>query len=60
MRTKLDYACHEIEAKKLIREASDLLTRSRFVDALEMIDDAIVELRMMKAAVNSHIPEKNG
>ena len=54
---KLDFAGHEIEAKKLIKSASDFLMRKRFQEALEELDNAIIELRMMRTAVKSHVEE---
>lgn len=57
MKAPLDFAPYELEAKKLLKEVSDLLRLNKYKQASEIIDDAIVELRMMKAAVNSHIKE---
>jgi hypothetical protein len=53
----LDFAPYELEAKKLLKEVGDLLRLGKHKQASEIIDDVIVELRMMKAAVNSHIKE---
>lgn len=55
MKAPLDYAPYELEAKKLLKEVSDLLKTNKYAKAAVIIDDIIVELRMMKAAVNSHI-----
>jgi hypothetical protein len=55
MKAPLDYAPYELEAKKLMKEVSDLLKTNKHKQAAGIIDDIIVELRMMKAAVNSHI-----
>lgn len=55
MKQPIDYAAYELEARKLLKDISDLLKRNRYKEAAELIDDTIVELRMMKAAVNSHI-----
>jgi hypothetical protein len=54
---KLDYACHELEAKKLFKEVADNLLLNRYMNASDLVDEVIVELRMMKAAINSHIKE---
>jgi hypothetical protein len=54
---KLDYACHELEAKKLLKEVTDNLLLNRYMQASDLVDEIIVELRMMKAAINSHIKE---
>ncbi len=55
MKTPLDYAPYELEAKKLLREISELLRLNKYKQAATTIDDVIVELRMMKSAVNSNI-----
>jgi hypothetical protein len=55
MKTPLDYAPYELEAKKLLREISELLRLNKYKEAATTIDDVVVELRMMKAAVNSNI-----
>lgn len=55
MKQQLDYAPYELEAKKLLKEVSDLLRKNKYLEARERIDEIVVELRMMKAAVNSHI-----
>jgi hypothetical protein len=55
MKTPLDYAPYELEAKKLLREISELLRLNKYKQAATTIDDVIIELRMMKSAVNSNI-----
>ena len=57
MKNSIDYASYELEAKKLLKDISDLLKRHRYKEAADLLDDTIVELRMMKAAVNSHIKD---
>jgi hypothetical protein len=54
---KLDYACHELEAKKYLKEITELLNKKQFAEAAGKVEFVIVEMRMMKAAINSHIPE---
>jgi hypothetical protein len=54
---KLDYACHELEAKTHLKEVVELLNRKKFGEAAGKVEFVIVELRMMKAAINSHIQE---
>ena len=54
---KLDYACHELEAKKHLKEITELLNKKKFGEAAGKVEFVIVEMRMMKAAINSHIPE---
>jgi hypothetical protein len=55
MKAPLDYAPYELEAKKLLREIGELLKLNKYKEAATTIDDVIVELRMMKSAVNSNI-----
>lgn len=57
MKHPIDYASYELETRKLLKDISDFLKKNRHKEAAELIDDAIVELRMMKAAVNSHIKD---
>ena len=52
---KLDYACHELEIRKKLKEICDLLRKNNFPAAAGKVDFIIAELRMMKAAINSHI-----
>lgn len=54
-KTKLDYAPYYLDAKKKLQEAHDLLLKNRFVEATSLIDEIVVELRMMRAAVKSHV-----
>jgi len=55
----LDYAAHELQAKKLLKEVHDLLLKGRHVEATSKINDTIVELRLMRNAVKSHIRDAN-
>jgi hypothetical protein len=54
---KLDYATHELQAKKLLKEVHELLLNGEFVAAASTIDTVIVELRLYRTAVKSHIRE---
>jgi hypothetical protein len=54
---KLDYACHELEARKNLKEVVELINKKKFEEAALRVEFVIVELRMMKAAINSHILE---
>jgi hypothetical protein len=53
----LDYAAHELQVKRLLKEAHLCLLNKEFVSAASTIDAAIVELRLMRTAVKSHIRE---
>jgi hypothetical protein len=55
MKQKLDYAPHYLETKKKLQETHELLLKNRFVEAAAVINEIIVELRMMRAAVKSHV-----
>ncbi len=57
MKSVIDYAPYELEAKKLMKEVNELLRKNDFRTAITKIDDIVVEMRMMKAAVNSHIKD---
>lgn len=53
----LDYATHELKAKRLLKEIHVHLLENNFVAASSTIDLAIVELRLMRTAVKSHLKE---
>lgn len=52
---KLDYAPHLLEVKKQVKEVYDLLNRNKFGEAAGKVEFMLAELRLMKAAINSHI-----
>lgn len=52
---QLDYAPHELEAKRLMKEAHQLLLVNDFVAAVATLDQAMAELRLMRTAVKSHV-----
>lgn len=54
---KLDYSSHELQTKSLLKQIHQHLLSSDFVAAASTIDAAIVELRLMRNAVKSHIKE---
>lgn len=54
MKNKVDYAPYYLEAKKKLNEAHELLLKHKYSEATTMIDEIVVELRMMRAAVRSH------
>ena len=55
--SSLDYAGHELEAKRLLKEVHQLLLLNNFVAAVDGLDRAMVELRLMRTAVKSHTEE---
>jgi hypothetical protein len=54
---QLDYTPHELEAKRLLKEVHQLLLLNDFVAAVDGLDRAMVELRLMRTAIKSHIKE---
>ena len=55
MKNKLDYAPYYLEAKKKLDEAHKLLLKNQFIEAASLLDEVAVEVRMMRAAVKSHV-----
>ena len=55
MKNRVDYAPHYLETKKKLTEVHELLLKNKFKEAAGMINEIIVELRMMRAAVKSHV-----
>lgn len=55
--SSLDYAGHELEAKRLLKEVHLCLLQKDFVAAMDGLDRTLVELRLMRTAVKSHIKE---
>ncbi len=57
MKTKadLDYTPYYLEAKRQLAQVHDLLNKHRYLESLVAIDEIVVELRMMRAAVKSRL-----
>lgn len=53
----IDYANHDIKVKQLLTAVYDLILERDFLKAASTIDQAIVELRLMRNAVKTHIKE---
>ena len=51
---KVDYATFQLEANKRMKEAHYLLVENQYKDALDKIDEALANLRLMRTAVKSH------
>lgn len=51
---KVDYATFQLEANKKLREAHYLLVENQHKEALDKIDEALANLRLMRTAVKSH------
>lgn len=54
-KNKMDYAPYYLEAQKKLSEAYALLKKNQFEEAATKLDEAVVELRMMRIAVKSHV-----
>jgi hypothetical protein len=52
---RLDYSPHQLEVKRIMAEIQKLILVHQYEDATKLIDPAIAELRLMKAAINSHV-----
>lgn len=52
--TLVDFAPHKLEADKLLREAHLLCVEHSYEEAVKKVDAAIVELRLMRAALKNY------
>lgn len=55
MTSKIDYAPHYLIAKKNIHDVYKKLNDGEFTESVLLIDQTIAELRLMRAAVKSHM-----
>ena len=53
---EVDYSPHLIRADKILRETQKSLLRLNNEEAVELLDQAITELRLARTAVNSSLP----
>ena len=51
---KVDYAAFQLEAQAQMKEAHYLLVENQYKDALDKIDEALANLRLMRTAVKTH------
>lgn len=54
----LDYSAHELRVRRLLKEIHVHLLEQNYMTAAGVIDAAIVELRLMRTAVKSHVEDK--
>lgn len=54
---QLDYAGHYIEAKKNLNRVHELLNKKQFKEAAGLLDQTVVELRLMRQAVRTHVKD---
>ena len=52
--TPVDYASHELHLKRLLKEAHVWLLDKEYAKAVPVLDEAIVELRLMRTAVKNY------
>ena len=57
MKADLDYTPYYIDAKRKLDQVHIMLNKQRYLDAANLIDEIVVELRMMRAAVKSRIEQ---
>jgi hypothetical protein len=55
MKEKIDYTPYFLATDTKLREAYDLLKQNKYVEAIHVIDQMTVDLRMMRTAVISHV-----
>lgn len=53
----LEYAGHYLESKKNMSQIHELLNKKQFREAATLIDQTIVELRLMRQAVRTYVKE---
>ena len=53
--TKVDFAAHHIETDKLLRKINDKLVKNQYGEAVDLVNQAVAELRLMKAAINTYV-----
>lgn len=53
MQKTIDYTPHYLAADRKLQEAYELLKRDRWIEATTKVDEIVVELRMMRAAIKS-------
>jgi hypothetical protein len=50
----VDFAPHKLEADKLMKDAHLLCVDHKYKEAIEKVDAAIAELRLMRTALKSY------
>ena len=55
MSNKIDYTPYYLDALNKLKEVHDLLKKNAFEEAATKLDESMVELRMMRIAVKSHV-----
>lgn len=52
---KLDYSPYFLDVEKALAEIYGLLKKNQYKEALELIDQATVDLRLFRTAVKTHV-----
>lgn len=53
----LEYSNHYLQAKKNLTQIHELLNKRQFKEAAGLIDQTIVELRLMRQAVKTYVKD---
>ena len=57
---QLDYSPHYLQAKQNLTKIYELLNKRDIIPAASLIDETIVELRLMRNAVKTHVESTHG
>ena len=52
---KVDYAPHYLHLEANLKSVHDLLKRGNYVDAATIVDQMVVECRLLRTAIKSHV-----
>jgi hypothetical protein len=53
--SRIDFAPHQLEVSKKMREINEKLLKNNYKEAASLVDYTVAELRLMRAAINSHV-----
>jgi hypothetical protein len=56
---KLDFSEHYIVSKKKLTQAYNLFNKCEFDHAVALVEETIAELRLMRAAIKTHLKDTN-
>lgn len=57
---RLDFSPHYLAAKKNLQDLYKQLNNGEYINAASLIDETIVELRLMRTAVKTHVKDSHG
>ena len=55
MKNTLDYTPYFLATDTKLKAAYDLLKENKYIEAIQVIDEMTIDLRMMRTAVISHV-----